>query len=133
MKENKEEKMKENLQLGAFDSPNYLNYYTNLGKIKSCKMKNIKDERKIINRLITFDMLIVFILIVIYILFNLKGRESIIIGLAFISWGSIQFYLKDKVWYFWWTLIPARPIYVKLIGVFLIFLGIIFLIGGLIS
>lgn len=88
------------------------------------------NENKILERFYVMSFLLIFLFLLLYWYFDL----NILIGggIGAIYLGVIQFYLKDKVWYFWWTLVPMSPAYVKLIGSFLIFLGILFLLIGLI-
>jgi|SRR3989344_7975422 len=93
-------------------------------------MKKVRTESTMLINLYTVTGLYLVLGIILNIIFNV----SIVIlgGIGSVFLGVINFYLKNKVWYLWFTLVPTRPIYVKLIGIFLILVGILFIfLGGL--
>ena len=63
---------------------------------------------------------------------NQNTHSMILLGIGFVIFGFIQLYVKDSLWILFWDFIKVKPIYVKLVSALIIFLGVLFILLGLI-
>ncbi len=89
------------------------------------------NESDTLELLYAATFLLIFIVVILNLIFNVN--LIILGGVSFIFLGIINLYLKDRIWYLFWTLVPAKSVYVKLLGSFLILIGLLFTLLGLLG
>lgn len=90
--------------------------------------KKESNDKQIINGLIKSLVISLIILGFLYIILDLS--KLVLLGTESILYGLTHFYLRDKIWFFWWKLSKTKPIYVNLFGIFWILFGILLTILG---